>query len=243
MAHPTDPRPPGAGTAAPTPALVIAGHYGSGKSEFAVSLALRDAARGRRVALVDLDVVNPYFRSREQAAALEGAGVRVISSSLGHTAAIEIPAISAEARAPLADPSCDVILDLGGDAAGARVVVQFRDAVRRRGYRLLVVVNAHRPETRDAEGVRRHVARIEAATGLAASGLVSNTHLLRETTTADVLAGLALCRQVAAGAGLPITHVAAIPEALAGLPADALLHGGRPIEAVPIGLHLRAEWM
>jgi hypothetical protein len=233
MARPTE----------PTPVRVVAGHYGSGKSEFAVSLALRDAARGRRVALVDLDVVNPYFRSREPAAELAAAGVWVISSSLGHTAAIEIPAISAQARAPIADPAWDVILDLGGDAAGAKVVVQFREEVRRRGYRLLIVVNAHRPETSDAEGVARHVAGIEAATGLAASGLVSNTHLLRETTTADVLAGLALCRAVAARTGLPITHVAAIPDALAGLPADALLDRGRPIEAVAVGPHLRADWM
>lgn len=233
MARPTE----------PTPVRVVAGHYGSGKSEFAVSLALRDAARGRRVALVDLDVVNPYFRSREHAAELAAAGVWVISSSLGHTAAIEIPAIPAQARAPIADPAWDVILDLGGDAAGAKVVVQFREEVRRRGYRLLIVVNAHRPETSDAEGVARHVAGIEAATGLAASGLVSNTHLLRETTTADVLAGLALCRAVAARTGLPITHVAAIPDALAGLPADALLDRGRPIEAVAVGPHLRADWM
>ena len=134
MARPTE----------PTPVRVVAGHYGSGKSEFAVSLALRDAARGRRVALVDLDVVNPYCRSREHAAELAAAGVWVISSSLGHTAAIEIPAISAQARAPIADPAWDVILDLGGDAAGAKVVVQFREEVRRRGYRLLIVVNAHR---------------------------------------------------------------------------------------------------
>lgn len=250
MAGPADDRPPARpaprpapAASGPTPARVIAGHYGSGKTEFAVNLALLEAARGRRVALVDLDVVNPYFRSRERADLLEAAGVWVISSSLGHTAAIEAPAISPQARAPIGDPAWDAIVDLGGDAPGARVLAQFRADLVRRGYELLVVVNAHRPETADAAGVRRHLTQIEAATGLAASGLVSNTHLLRETTTADVLAGLALCRQVAASAGLPITHVAAIPEALAGLPADALLHGGRPIEAVPIGLHLRAEWM
>lgn len=188
MGRPADPRPTGPDAAAsgPTPVRVVAGHYGSGKTEFAVSLALREAARGRRVALIDLDVVNPYFRSREAATPLEAAGVWVISSSLGHVATVEIPAIAPEVRAPIADPARDVIVDLGGDDVGARVVVQIRADLRRRGYELLLVVNAHRPETRDAAGVRRHLERIEAATGLTASGLVSATHLLRETTAADV---------------------------------------------------------
>nr|NLI51708.1 ATP-binding protein [Propionibacterium sp.] len=246
MARPADPRPapaPDAAASGPTPVRVIAGHYGSGKTEFAVSLALRDAARGRRVALVDLDIVNPYFRSRERAGLLEAAGVRVISSSLGHVATVEIPAIAPEVRAPIADPTTDVIVDLGGDDVGARVAVQLRADLRRRGYELLIVVNAHRPETRDAAGVLRHLDRIAAATGLTPSGLVSATHLLRETTPAHVLAGLALCREVAGLTGLPIRYVAAIPDALAGLPAGALLDRGRPIEAVAVGPHLREDWM
>lgn len=223
MGRPADPRPTGPDAAAsgPTPVRVVAGHYGSGKTEFAVSLALREAARGRRVALIDLDVVNPYFRSREAATPLEAAGVWVISSSLGHVATVEIPAIAPEVRAPIADPARDVIVDLGGDDVGARVVVQIRADLRRRGYELLLVVNAHRPETRDAAGVRRHLERIEAATGLTASGLVSATHLLRETTAADVLA----TNMIMLGAFSEMTHCVASDSVLHAL--EAKLGGAK----------------
>lgn len=225
---------------APEPPLVriVTGHYGSGKSEFSVSLALRLDAAGRRVALADLDIVNPYFRSREAAELLEARGVRVISSTLGHVSTLELPAISPEVRAPLADPGTDVIVDLGGDAVGARVLAQFRADVVRRPYELLVVVNAYRPETATCAGVLDHLRRIEATTGLRASGLVSNTHLLRDTTTHDVLAGLALCREASAASGVPVRYVAGLPDALAGLGDEA-----SGVEAVPIGMYLRDEWM
>ena len=217
---------------------IVAGHYGSGKSEFSVSLALRLAASGRRVAVADLDIVNPYFRSREAAALLEARGVRVISSMLGHVTTLELPAISPEVRAPLADPGTDAIVDLGGDAVGARVLAQFRADVVRRPYELLVVVNAYRPETATPDGVLDHVRRIETTTGLKASGLVSNTHLLRATSTDDVRVGLRLCREVSAACGIPVRYVAGLPDALAGLGDEA-----SGIERVPIGMYLRDEWM
>lgn len=221
------------------PVWVVTGHYGSGKTEFAVNLALREAARGHRVALADLDIVNPYFRSRERAGLLEAAGVRVISSSLGHDASIELPAISPAVRAPLADAGCEVVLDLGGDAVGAKVLAQFRADVLRREHRMLIVVNANRPETATRDGVLRQLEQIEYATRMTASGLVSSTHLLRETTVADVRAGLELCRAVTAATGVPLQFVAAIPDALAGLePGEA-----GDAELLDIGMYLREEWM
>lgn len=228
-----------------TPVRVVTGHYGSGKTEFAVSLALAEAHAGRRVALADLDIVNPYFRSRERADVLEAAGVWVISSTLGHTSTLEIPALDPQVRAPIADPTWDVILDLGGDSVGAKVVTQFRADVRRRGYELLLVVNAYRPETADAAGVLHYLTQIETVTGLKTTGLVSNTHLLRETTTADVRVGLELCREVSRMTGIPVTYVAAIPDALAGLDPDELTSTGSAggISPLPIGMYLRDEWM
>jgi len=229
---------------APNPVLVVTGHYGSGKSEFAVNLALAEAAAGRRVALADLDIVNPYFRSRERADLLEGVGVRVISSSLGHVTTLELPAISPEIRGPLTDAGVEVILDLGGDAVGAKILAQFAADVRRREHRLLLVVNANRPETATADAVLGYLAQIESVTGLRASGLVSNTHLLRETTTADVRAGLALCAEVTRAGGVPLAYVSAIPDALAGLtPTERADLDAAGVRLLPIGLYLRDEWM
>lgn len=221
---------------------IIAGHYGSGKTEVAVSLAVQLARRaadspGRHVALGDLDIVNPYFRSREQAAAMTAAGIDVFSSSLGHASTLDLPAVSAAIRGPLIDETCDAILDVGGNGVGAKVLVEFAADLRRRGYEMLLVVNAYRPETADVAGVVRQLRTIESWSTLRCTGLISNTHLLRETTPADVLAGYRLTKAVSAQTGLPIRYVAAIPAALAGV--SEHLDG----ERLPIGMHMREPWM
>lgn len=216
---------------------VITGHYGSGKTEVAVSLAMRLAAEGRRVALADLDIVNPYFRSRERAAAMAAAGIAVHSSSLGHDVTLDLPAVSAAIRGPLADPACDAILDVGGNGVGAKVLVEFGADLRRRGYEMLLVVNAYRPETADVAGVLAHLRTIEDWSGLRCTGLISNTHLLRETDPADVLAGYRLTSAVSTETGLPIAYVCATAEALAGV--SERLDGERLV----IGMYLRDIWM
>ena len=104
---------------------VLTGHYGSGKSEVSVSLAMALAAQGHKVALGDLDIVNPYFRSREQADVMTEAGIWVISSSLGHESTLDLPAVSAEVHLPLGDPAYDVILDAGGNEVGVKVLAEF----------------------------------------------------------------------------------------------------------------------
>ena len=228
--EPTDRRQPGT-------VRIIAGHYGSGKTEVAVSLAMRLAAAGRTVALGDLDIVNPYFRSREQAAAMEAAGIAVHSSSLGHNLTLDLPAVSAAIRGPLVDTTCDAILDVGGNGVGAKVLVEFAADLRRRDYEMLLVVNAYRPETADVAGVIEQLRTIEAWSTLHCTGLISNTHLLRETTAADVLAGYRLTKAVSAQTGLPIAYVSAIGPALGGV--SDHLEG----ERLPIGMYLRESWM
>jgi len=225
--------------AAPTTGIVrvITGHYGSGKTEFAVSLAMRLAAAGRGVALCDLDIVNPYFRSREQADLMEAQGIRVISSKLGHVTTLDLPAISPAVREPIGDPALDVILDVGGDANGAKALVEFGRDIRHRGYEMLLVVNAYRPETPDVAAVLHQRAAIEESCGLSFTGLISNTHLMRETTRDDVLTGYALTKAVSERTGLPICYVSAIPAALDGLPDE--LHD----VLLPIGLFMRPAWM
>lgn len=216
---------------------IITGHYGSGKTEFAVSLAVKLAAEGHQVALGDLDIVNPYFRSRERAELMESKGIRVISSSLGHNLSIELPAVSAEIRGPIADPNTDVILDVGGDSVGARVVVGFAEDIKAHDYEMLLVINAYRPDTGDVDGVLRHLEAIEYTTKLKFSGLIVNTHMVWDTTAEDVMVGVELARAVSQASGLPIRYISAVQSALDELPED--IEG----ELIPIGMYMRDAWM
>lgn len=195
------------------------------------------AEEGHKVALGDLDIVNPYFRSRERAEAMEAKGIRVISSALGHNLTLDLPAVSAEIRGPMADLETEVILDVGGDSVGARAVVGFVNDIKARGYEMFLVINAYRPETKDLAGVLRHLEAIEYTTKLKFTGLIVNTHLVWDTTADDVMAGVKLAREVVAATGLPIRYVSAIPSALADLPAD--VEG----EKLPIGMYMRDAWM
>ena len=178
--------------------LVVTGHYGSGKTEFCVSLALRLAEKGfgpyKRLALIDLDIANPYFRSRERKAQLEAAGVSVYGNAYEHEITAELPALGANIRAPLEDADCRVIVDVGGNDSGAVVLNQFGKYFSPEDALFLIVVNANRPETRDLEGALEHLRAIERKTGRAIDGVINNCHLLLETDAACVAKGHALCR-------------------------------------------------
>ena len=185
--------------------LVVTGHYGSGKTEFCVSLAMLLAKAGfgpyGKRALVDLDIINPYFRSRERRAMLEAAGVPVYGSAYGHEVTAEIPELAANIRTPLEDRDCRVIMDVGGNESGALVLRQFGKYLTGKDTLNLCVVNANRPETRTVEGAIGHIRAIEANMGMAVDGVISNTHLLRETDAACVEKGHTLCEAVCAQTG------------------------------------------
>ena len=129
---------------------IVTGHYGTGKTEFAVNLALALAAEGASVMLADLDIVNPYFRSRERRDLLENAGIRLISSSQACSDA-DVPALPAELLAILENRDIRGVLDIGGDPVGARVLARFQPKIVQEDYQLIYVLNANRPEVRTAE--------------------------------------------------------------------------------------------
>jgi hypothetical protein len=216
---------------------IIIGHYGSGKTEFSVNYALALAETGRKTSLADLDVINPYFRSREKAEFLESNGVHVISSVRGHSANIDIPMVSAEVFAPLQDSSQDVVLDVGGDSVGARAIAQFRHYFVPGQYDMFCVINRYREQTMDAEGVIEHIKAIEASAGAKVTGLINNTHLLRETTLEDVLYGQELAEEVSKMTGLPIRYVSAIRTIAEQLPGT--IEG----TVLPIAMYMREDWM
>lgn len=187
---------------------IIAGHYGTGKTEFAVNLALAMAGEGTSVILADLDIVNPYFRSRERRSLLEEAGVRLISSSQACSDA-DVPALPAELLTILEDRSLRGVLDIGGDPVGARVLARFQPKIVQEDYQLIYVLNANRPEVRDREKAISYLRGIEATTGLACTGIVNNTHLCGETTEDEIRKGAALAAEVSKETGIPVLcHVA-----------------------------------
>lgn len=185
---------------------VIVGHYGSGKTEFSVNYAFRLAEQGHKTALVDLDIANPYFRSRERQRQLEEKGIRVYSNTFGYDITADLPAITAAVKAPLEDPDCQTVVDVGGNDMGARILIQFEKYWKSPDCDLFCVVNANRPETGTAAGAMDHIMRIEKETGLKITGLVNNTHLLRETKPDDVLKGRRICREISEKLGIPVKY-------------------------------------
>ena len=222
--------------------IVIAGHYGSGKTELAVSLAMSLSAkkdeRYPRLSVVDLDIANPYFRSRERMQLLHDHGVKLYGDAFDSTGATaELPALTAALRAPLEDEGCRTIIDLGGNDAGARVLKQFRKYFEGDGHELWAVVNFRRYETLTVETAKEHVASIRAELQLPVNGLVNNTHLLRETTPEILREGYEKAAQLSAEINVPLLYTCypagiVAPEALEGIPG-----------LMPLGLYMRPAYL
>ena len=183
---------------------IITGHYGSGKTEYAVNLALALAQEKEHVALADMDIVNPYFRSYEQAKRLEDAGIRVIVTSCGGIA--DIPAINPEVMSIFQQEQWTGVLDIGGDPIGARVLARFAHQLKPDDFDLLFVLNANRPETKDVESALQYMQGIEAECRQKVTGIVNNTHLCGETTAEEILKGAKLAQALSERTSLPVIH-------------------------------------
>ena len=192
-----------AGAISPHRLLIVTGHFGTGKTECSVNLALALARAGEKVMMADLDIVNPYFRSRERREALEAAGVRLITSSQDSENA-DMPSLPAEILTVLEDRSYRGLLDIGGDPDGARVLARYQPKITAEDYQLLFVSNANRPEVRKAEDAISYLRCIEEVTGLTCGGIVNNTHLCGETTAEEILRGAELARDISERTGIPV---------------------------------------
>ena len=183
---------------------IITGHYGSGKTEYAVNLALSLVREKDNVVLADLDIVNPYFRSYEQTKTLEDAGVKVIVTSCGGVA--DIPALNPEVMSVFQQEKWNGVLDIGGDPIGARVLARFAHQIREDSYDLLFVLNANRPETKEVESALQYMRGIEKECLLKVTGIVNNTHLCGETTAEEIIKGAKLAHALSEATGLPVVH-------------------------------------
>ena len=183
---------------------LFAGHYGSGKTNIAVNYALHLASEGKRVYIADLDIVNPYFRTKDSAAVLEAAGVHLVSPHFANSN-VDLPALPAEAYRLVTDKSIFGIMDIGGDDRGAYALGRYVPAIKEEGnYRMVFVANCCRPLTRTPEDALEVMREIEAACGLAFTDIVNNTNLASETTPETILASREYMEKLSELSGLPI---------------------------------------
>ncbi len=183
---------------------LFSGHYGSGKTNIAVSYAVNLKTKYEKVMIADLDIVNPYFRTKDSSERLQNAGIRLICSEYANTN-LDIPALPQDLYALTDDLSYHAVIDVGGDDRGALALGRIAPALRQSGdYEMLMVINCYRPLTRSAEDVMEVLREIESASGLPFTGLVNNSNLGEETNASDILRSVPFAKAVSESSGLPI---------------------------------------
>jgi len=186
--------------------VVIVGNYGSGKTEVSINLAVHRKRAGIEVRIADLDLVNPYFRTREAKAPLANLGIDVVLPPEQYLQA-DLPILSPLVAGMIRQPSELTLLDVGGDDVGATVLATLEDAFKDKSFSVLQVVNPLRPFTETIEGCLKIRAEIEQASRLSINGLVGNANLIDETTPDHIYNGYDFVKTLSEQSGLPLEFI------------------------------------
>ncbi|MGB4438792.1 MAG: ATP-binding protein, partial [Sedimentibacter sp.] len=208
--------------------VIVIGHYGSGKTEFSVNYAVNIKEHFDNVSIADLDIVNPYFRSREKRDFLEKIGIKVFDSSIRNNA-IDLPALPAQLMGVILKENEKSIIDVGGDPVGARVLARYAEQIKTVEYDMFFIINGNRPETNTVEGVIKYLRLIEDTSGLKVTGLINNTHLLKDTSVEDVEFGHELTKKVSWETDIPIRYEAVMKETAKNIKNQEILEKLFPI--------------
>ncbi|MBF0235095.1 MAG: cobalamin biosynthesis protein CbiA [Desulfamplus sp.] len=188
--------------------VIIAGNYGSGKTETAVNLAFNRKKAGFDVAIADLDLVNPYFRTREARQSLTNYGVKVILPDEKYMQA-DLPILTPLVAGVIKNPPDLLILDAGGDDVGVTVLAALGDVFSGRKVNMIQVVNPFRPFTDSTKGCLRIMQEIEYTSKLKVTGLVSNSNLMELTSPDDIYRGYDFIKELSLQSGVKVEFITA----------------------------------
>ena len=219
-----------------TQTTVLTGHFGSGKSELAINFAMKKNASGLKTAVIDLDIANPYFRSRELQGLLTELGIELVSNAYGYDITADLPALSPMINSYILDSDIYKIIDAGGNDSGARVLNQYRATLKETNAEVFIVVNIYRPETDSKEKIIKMIDSIKDEIGLKIAGLISNSNLLRATKLEHIIAGIDMLEAVSKETGIPITMICCERH-------FCKLLEEYKVEILPMDMYLRPKWL
>ena len=183
---------------------LLAGHYGSGKTNIAVNLAMKQKREGFDVTVADLDIVNPYYRTKDSEGELKAAGIPLISSPFANSN-VDLPALPQELYRIVDETDTHMVVDIGGDDRGAYALGRFAQKLKdENDYEMILVINKYRPLTADEKDAVEIMKEIEEAGHLPFTAIVNNSNLGKETTAEDVLASVPYAEKMAKDTGLPL---------------------------------------
>ncbi|MEH7494892.1 hypothetical protein [Neobacillus niacini] len=184
---------------------ILTGHFGSGKTEIAINLALNEKKLHNKIAINDLDIINPYFRSRDISNIFEQQDIELISPAT-RLATSDLPIVSGEIYRVLHDYRYRVIIDAGGDNDGARALGQYYHEWKELKPELVFVLNANRPYVSTLEGARYTIEQIEKAARLRVTGILNNSNIGSETTMDDIRNGYELSSKLSNLLSIPLLY-------------------------------------
>lgn len=185
---------------------IFAGHFGSGKTEVSLNFAVKLAEAGYKTAIIDFDIVNPYFRAADTKEKLKNGNIRIVAPIYANTNA-DVPALPSEVYSIFREKRQKVVLDIGGDDLGAKVLSRFRDEIMQDDFEMFFVINVRRFMTDTMEKIEKMLCEIETSSRLKVTKLVNNTNLLQYTSEQDIIDGHRTIEAVSRKLGIPIGFI------------------------------------
>lgn len=225
---------------------VLIGNFGSGKTELSLNFALAGAKKGQTV-LVDLDIINPYFRSSERKELLQEANIRLISPVFAMTN-VEVPSLRPDVYSAFVGEEGTTVFDVGGDPTGAIALGQYKpnfDAIPQEHLHVLYVINVNRPFSSDTEQVVTMLGQIQRCSRLNVTGLVNNANLAQQTSAQDLHRGYQLVKEVSEQTGIPVVYTSAMEPVLRDYEAlieEQQLDRAFVGELLPIVSYMHRDW-
>lgn len=213
---------------------VFAGHYGSGKTNIAINYALYIKEKQPHVAIADLDIVNPYFRTKDSEKMLTEHGIHLISSEYADSN-VDLPALPAETYAVIENADLFSVLDVGGDDRGALALGRYSDAIKEENaYDMFFVINKFRPMTRDADSTVEIMREIESAASMRFTAIVNNSNLGAITTPEDIISSRKYAEEISEKANIPIAFTTARADIAYKLDMENVM---------PINIYVQQSWL